>query len=183
MLNRTVASTGQTGPQGTYHKLTKLMNMGENCLSSELLSCGGSPFTTCVSWSKTLFHLGYGNFPVANSYWKQAQQKEIFVFFCSNTKCGGGGNEEFVTLALKYILPGWFPSSTHLSARHSLVWKHWGLSSQAEENTTKKLTQVSRSSVLQPSGRFVNCQSQGSPIDLLYKSHAWLCFRIQTILL
>lgn len=42
----------------THHRLTKVMNFGENCLSSELLSCGGSPFTTCVSWSKTLFHFG-----------------------------------------------------------------------------------------------------------------------------
>lgn len=43
---------------GTHHKLTKLMKLGENSLSSELLSCGGSPFTTCVSWSNTLFHFG-----------------------------------------------------------------------------------------------------------------------------
>ncbi len=42
----------------SHHRLTKLMNLGENCLSSELLSCGGSPFTTCVSWSNTLFHFG-----------------------------------------------------------------------------------------------------------------------------
>lgn len=42
----------------THHKLTKLMKLGENSLSSELLSCGGSPFTTCVNWSNTLFHLG-----------------------------------------------------------------------------------------------------------------------------
>lgn len=54
------------------------MNFGENCLSSELLSCGGSPFTTCVSWSKTLFHLGYGNLPVASSYWKQTQKPDEF---------------------------------------------------------------------------------------------------------
>lgn len=42
----------------THHKLTKLMKLGENSLSSELLSWGGSPFTTCVNWSNTLFHLG-----------------------------------------------------------------------------------------------------------------------------
>uniref|UniRef100_A0A6B0U7Z6 Putative secreted protein n=1 Tax=Ixodes ricinus TaxID=34613 RepID=A0A6B0U7Z6_IXORI len=31
------------------------------------LSCGGSPCTTWVSCSKTLFHFGYGNRPVATS--------------------------------------------------------------------------------------------------------------------
>lgn len=39
----------KAGCIGAYHRLTKLMNLGENCLSSELLSWGGSPFTTCVS--------------------------------------------------------------------------------------------------------------------------------------
>lgn len=63
-----------------HHKLTKLMNLGENCLSSELLSCGGSPFTTCVSWSKTLFHFGYGNLPVASSYWKQTHSRLTGLF-------------------------------------------------------------------------------------------------------
>lgn len=41
-----------------HHTLTKEMNLGEKRLSSELLSCGGSPLTTWVSWSNTLFHLG-----------------------------------------------------------------------------------------------------------------------------
>lgn len=30
----------------SYHTLTKAMNLGEKRLSSELLSCGGSPLTT-----------------------------------------------------------------------------------------------------------------------------------------
>lgn len=47
------------------------MNLGEKRLSSELLSCGGSPLTTWVSWSNTLFHFGYGNRPVASSYWNR----------------------------------------------------------------------------------------------------------------
>lgn len=33
----------------SYHTLTKAMNLGEKRLSSELLSCGGSPLTTWVS--------------------------------------------------------------------------------------------------------------------------------------
>lgn len=41
-----------------HHTLTKEMNLGEKRLSSELLSCGGSPLTTWVSWSNTLFHFG-----------------------------------------------------------------------------------------------------------------------------
>lgn len=62
-------STGkQLSHMWTHHRLTNWMNLGENCLSSELLRCGGSPFTTCVSWSNTLFHLGYGKRPVASSY-------------------------------------------------------------------------------------------------------------------
>lgn len=42
----------------SHHTLTKEMNLGEKRLSSELLSWGGSPLTTWVSWSKTLFHFG-----------------------------------------------------------------------------------------------------------------------------
>jgi len=50
--------------QSTNHVLTKSINSGENRTS---LRQGGSPWTTCVSWSNTLFHFGYGNRPVAVS--------------------------------------------------------------------------------------------------------------------
>ena len=50
--------------QSTDHVLTKSINSGENRTS---LRQGGSPWTTCVSWSNTLFHFGYGNRPVAVS--------------------------------------------------------------------------------------------------------------------
>ncbi|KAG7256773.1 hypothetical protein CRUP_038052 [Coryphaenoides rupestris] len=53
---------GELGEAGIWsrsrHTLTKAMNLGEKRLSSELLSWGGFPFTTWVSWSNTLFHLG-----------------------------------------------------------------------------------------------------------------------------
>jgi len=50
--------------QTTDQVLTKSINSVENRAS---LRHGGSPWTTCVSWSNTLFHFGYGNRPVAVS--------------------------------------------------------------------------------------------------------------------
>ena len=49
----------------THQVFTKLTNSGENCASLPRL--GASPFTTCVSCSKTFVHFGYGNRPVATS--------------------------------------------------------------------------------------------------------------------